>query len=108
MEDNHYLELLQFLKGQLNKDDQYQKWANQFNERNNHIYREDRRVIPRSQVNWIISMFHDDPTMAHQEANTVYQRISQRYLWESMRRDIQDYVKTCYQCQQRGSLKQNN
>ena len=53
-------------------------------------------------------MFHDDPTMAHQNAETTLQHIKERYIWPGMRKDVQEYVKTCYECQQRGSQKENN
>src|SRR6266545_6458226 len=38
----------------------------------------------------------------------MYYHISKRYLWQNMRKDIKKYAKTCFQCQQRGSTKQNN
>jgi len=50
-------------------------------------------------------MYHDDPTAAHQGANTVYQHISKRYVWETMRKDVMEYVKTCRECQMRGGPK---
>ena len=53
-------------------------------------------------------MFHDDPTAAHQNHRTMYQHISKRYIWENMRKDIEEYAKTCFECQMRGTPKQNN
>src|SRR6266542_576647 len=38
----------------------------------------------------------------------MYYHISKRYLWQNMRKDIKEYAKTCFQCQQRGSMRQNN
>src|SRR6266542_2981440 len=55
-----------------------------------------------------MSMFHDDPTKAYQSFNTMYNQIAKRYIWQNMRNDIKEYAKTCFQCQQRGSMKQNN
>ena len=55
-----------------------------------------------------MSMFHDDPTKAHQSFDAMYNQISKRYIWQNMRNDIKEYTKTCFQCQQRGSMKQNN
>src|SRR6266540_849272 len=55
-----------------------------------------------------MSMFHDDPTQAHQNADVMYYHISKRYLWQNMRKDIKEYAKTCFQCQQRGLIRQNN
>src|SRR6266540_316050 len=55
-----------------------------------------------------MSMFHDDPIKAHQSFDAMYRQISKRYIWQNMRNDIKEYAKTCFQCQQRGSMKQNN
>jgi transposase InsO family protein len=109
MDDQRYQELLKYLKtgkGLTDKEDR--EWAEQFKEIHDHVYKEERRVIPRSEVTWIISMFHDDPTMAYQSAETIYQHISKRYIWETMRRDIREYTRTCYECQMRGTPKRNN
>ncbi len=38
----------------------------------------------------------------------MYNQISKRYIWQNMRNDIKEYAKTCFQYQQRGSMKQNN
>ena len=53
-------------------------------------------------------MFHDNPTSAHQHKDEMYRQISQRYLWESMYKDIDEYTKTCYECQMRGKARRNN
>ena len=53
-------------------------------------------------------MFYDDPTMAYQNKDTVLQHIRQCYTWKTMYRDVEEYVKTCWKCQQRGSTRQNN
>src|SRR6266542_3324258 len=55
-----------------------------------------------------MSVFHDDLTKAHQSFDAMYNQISKRYIWQNMRNDIKEYAKTCFQCQQRGSMKQNN
>ena len=90
MENQDYQELLQYLKNPTPKGEDYEKWATQFRECNNHIYRGNRRVVPTYETKWIISMFHDDPTQAHQNADAMYHQISKRYIWQNMRKDIQD------------------
>ncbi len=55
-----------------------------------------------------MSIFHDDPTQAYQNANVIYYYILKRYLWQNMMKEIKEYAKTCFQCQQRGSMRQNN
>ena len=75
MESQKYYCLLEYLKkGRQNEteDQKFRKWAEQFEEKQNHIYKGKRRVIPRYEVTWIISMFHDDPTMTHQSKDATY------------------------------------
>src|SRR6266540_3984664 len=111
MDNEQYSELLDYLlKGQLSKekDEIYEKWASQFREQNNHIYVEERRLVPCYELSWILSMFHDNPTSAHQSAKAMRQQINKRYLWKGMTSDIKEYVKSCYKCQRRGGPKENN
>ena len=64
--------------------------------------------MPKGEIKLIISIFHNDPTKAYQNANTMYQQISKRYFWQNMRQEIKDFAKICYRCQQRGLTKQTN
>ncbi len=105
MKNQDYQKLLQYLKNLTSQGKDYEKWTTQFREQNDHIYKGDRRVIPAYETKWIMAMFHDDLTQAHQNANTMYYHISKRYLWQNMRKDIKEYAKTCFQCQQRGSMR---
>src|SRR6266540_2237332 len=53
-------------------------------------------------------MFHDNPTSAHQSAKAMRQQINKRYVWKGMTSNIKEYVKSCYECQQRRGPKENN
>src|SRR6266536_5704407 len=111
MDNEQYSELLEYLlNGQLPKeaDETYEKWASQFREQSNHIYVEERRLVSRYELSWILSMFHDNPTSAHQGAEAMRQQINKRYVWKGMTSDIKEYVKSCYECQRRGGPKENN
>src|SRR5688572_16862818 len=110
MEDSTYFELLKYLKekGEENITEEWKQWARQFTENNNHIYLGNKRIIPRYEVERIIAMFHDEPTIAHQNKHTIHQHISKRYIWNTMKKDIEEYTKTCWECQQRGTARQNN
>src|SRR6266508_2371416 len=108
MDDKRYQELLSYLQNPTPQSEEYEKWASQFHEKLNHVYKEERRVVPQSETKWIMSMFHDDLTKAHQSFDAMYNQISKRYIWQSMRNDIKEYAKTCFQYQQRGLMKQNN
>ena len=65
MENQDYQKLLQYFKNLTFQEKDYEKWTTQFKERNNHIYREDRRIISAYETKWIILIFHDDPTQAY-------------------------------------------
>src|SRR6266508_2887197 len=111
MNNEQYSELLEYLLNeQLPKeaDETYEQWASQFREQNNHIYVEERRLVPRYELSWILSMFHDNPISTHQGAEAMRQQINKRYVWKGMTSDIKEYVKSCYECQRRGGLKENN
>ncbi len=108
MDNQDYQELLQYLKNLTPQREGYKKWATQFKERNDHIYRGDRRVVTAYEIKWIISIFHDNPTQAHQNADAMYYHISKRYFWQNMMKDIKEYAKTYFQCQQRRLMRQNN
>src|SRR6266540_4248612 len=111
MDNKQYNELLEYLlNGQLPKeaDETYEKWASQFREQSNHIYVEERRLVPHYELSWILSMFHDNPTSAHQSAEAMRQQINKRYVWKGMTSDIKEYVKSYYECQRREGPKENN
>jgi len=80
MDNQDYQKLLQYLKNLTLQGEDYEKWATQFREYNNYIYREERRVVPAYEIKWIMSMFHDDPTQAYQNTDVIYYHISRRYL----------------------------
>jgi transposase InsO family protein len=108
MNDDEYFELLDFVKGKVTGNREYREWASQFKEKNNHIYFKEKRIIPRYEMTWVLSMFHDDPTMAHQSKDAMYQRVSKRYEWETMRQDVAQHIQTCRKCQERGPMRKNN
>src|ERR1044071_158610 len=72
----------------IRKKEKWREWADEFEERNGQIYYNDRRIVLKEEVNWIISMFHDDPTMAHQNEGEVTRRIKERYLWPNLAKDV--------------------
>src|ERR1044072_2706106 len=109
MEDKVYYELLDFLQDkEKEKSEKYIEWANQFEEKEGQLFKNGRRIVPRSQVLRLISIFHDLPTAGHQSKDAVWEQMKQRYQWDGMYKDIVDYVKTCYECQMRGGPKKNN
>jgi len=60
------------------------------------------RVIRRYELEGLLYMFHDSEISAHFSIQTTYEKIKQRYWWKGMRKDIEEYIKTCDRCQRRG------
>src|SRR6266498_1214622 len=111
MDNEQYSELLEYLlKGQLLKgvDETYEKWASQFREQNNYIYVKEQQLVSHYELFWILSMFYDNPTSAHQGVEAMRQQINKCYIWKGMTSDIKEYVRTCYECQRQGGPKENN
>ena len=55
-----------------------------------------------------LAVFHDDPIGAHFSADTIYSKMKTRYIWTTMRKDIEEYCRTYNDCQRRGPPKKNN
>ena len=83
---------------------QYENYALKFKLENSMILIKDsdRKVVQAYEVEWICSMFHDDPTSAHNDFNTTYGKISQRYFWSTMYRDVKNFVQSCDAYQRQG------
>jgi Integrase zinc binding domain len=59
------------------------------------------RVIKWTEVEPILYMMHKHPTARHLETDAIYYKIAERYYWDQMYKDIQEYIKTCEECQKR-------
>src|SRR6266511_1600895 len=53
-------------------------------------------------------LLHDDPTGAHFGTNIMLAKIRQKYYWPGMMKDVETYVRSCYQCQRRGKPQTHN
>ena len=42
---------------------------------------------------------HSTPIASHRGKNTMYDKIAQRFFWHNIAADINEYVKSCEQCQ---------
>lgn len=84
--------------------EQYKDYASKFKLENSMILTNDseRKVVQTHEIEWICSMFHDDPTSAHCDFNTTYGKINQRYFWSTMYRDVKNFVQSCDTCQRQG------
>ena len=112
MDNSAYENLFQYLKyGQIpaGKDSKaYQLYALAFNLKDDKVVKSQRQVIPRYDMEKYLLIYHDDPTAAHFSAQAMYDKMSKRFIWTTMRKDIEDYCRTCDNCQRRGSPKRNN
>jgi len=59
------------------------------------------RVIKWTEVEPILYMMHKHPTAGHLGTDAMYYKIAERYYWDQMYRDVQEYIKTCETCQKR-------
>src|SRR3990170_8554643 len=65
-------------------------------------------VIQRHQYEPLMYLLHDDPTGAHFGTSIMLAKLRQKYYWPGMAKDVEEYVKTCYQCQRRGKAETHN
>lgn len=56
-------------------------------------------VIPKHEIQRILTEHHDAPTAGHNGVQRTTARIASRYTWTGMRKQIADYVSRCKECQ---------
>ena len=47
----------------------------------------------------IIEEMHDSAVGGHKGVNKTYRRIKQKYFWENIKDDVQNYIRKCLKCQ---------
>jgi hypothetical protein len=60
---------------------------------------EHQLVVPESLVKKVIGLNHDPVFMAHPGRNRTLEILYLRYYWPKMRRDLEEYVQACHECQ---------
>ena len=63
------------------------------------------KVLKEDEIEAILYMTHDHPTGGHFGVNATYNKIMEKYFWKGMKKDIEDYIRTCDKCQKRGQQK---
>ena len=66
------------------------------------------RVIQKFELEGLLYMMHDHELSAHFGIKATQQKIKEKYWWESMTKDIENYVKTCDKCQRRNKPQGRN
>ncbi|KAI8436675.1 hypothetical protein MSG28_010163 [Choristoneura fumiferana] len=56
-------------------------------------------VIPKQEQANIIAAYHDDSTAGHYGTDKTLDRLTKRYFWKGMRKQVETYVRNCLQCQ---------
>ncbi len=67
-----------------------------------------RRIISRSQYYPLIYIFYNDPTIRYLRHKKILQKLSERYYWPKMTKDMDQYIQICYQCQMKKSMQKIN
>src|SRR6266508_1124527 len=67
-----------------------------------------RRIVPRSQYYPLMYTFHNNPTAGHLGYKKVLQKLSERYYWPDMAKDVNQYIAACYQCQMKKPMQKIN
>ncbi|KZS10222.1 Uncharacterized protein APZ42_025362 [Daphnia magna] len=60
-----------------------------------------RLCIPKDQKTTILQACYDDVTSGHLGEKRTHDRVTQRYYWHGITRDIENYIKACADCQSR-------
>src|SRR5436190_6444581 len=114
MDRTEYQELVDFLDGKTNekwnkeKLQQLEKESKNFGVEYGILHRKKTngdklRVLKEDEIDTVIFMMHNHPTGGHFGKDTTYDKISTRFWWKGMYRDIAEYVKRCNSCQRRGN-----
>src|SRR5215471_11359705 len=96
MNDEIYQEILEKLK----EGNEYKNYVL----KNGQIYkRKDgtRKVLRRFEMEAVLQIMHDHPVSAHMAVKATYEKIKERFYWPGMKKNIEDYVKSCDSCQRR-------
>jgi hypothetical protein len=60
-----------------------------------------RIVIPRELVETVLEYYHKLPFSAHQGVSRTMSFIKKKYWWETLRKDISDFIRECGECAKR-------
>src|SRR3954471_5744372 len=114
MNREKYEELLNYLNGNILKEwdkrklKDLSKESEKFEARYGLLLRKKKngqtlRTLKEDEIDSVIFMTHNHPTGGHLGKDTVYDKISTRFWWKGMYKDIERYLKTCDSCQRRGN-----
>lgn len=101
-----YLQDLKLPEGLISKQRKYlEKEAHKFTIYRDNLHRYNtengtiRKVLNKEQAEEIMYTYHQHPLGGHLAYNNTLHKIASRYYWDSMNKDIMEYVKKCHRCQ---------
>ena len=106
-----YLETLQRPNGMTDKAfDTFKQYALRFLVHEGLLFRRSKPNMPPRRVIWdadqqkrIVEELHDES--GHRGKKGTYEKVSLRYWWKGLYRDVENWVKTCRECQMRASVR---
>ena len=63
------------------------------------LFKGDRICVPRSMRQQVMQESHDVPTAGHPGGRRMYIAVRENFYWPNMKKEVEDYVKTCKTCQ---------
>ena len=57
-----------------------------------------KRIVPRFQYYLLMYIFYNDLIVGHLGYKKVLQKLSKRYYWPGMAKNVNQYIAVCYQC----------
>jgi len=60
-----------------------------------------RLVIPTKLIPTVLTRYHELPFTAHQGVSRTVEFISRKYWWETLRKDVSEFIKRCEACAKR-------
>ena len=113
MNEEEYNDLLKTLNDEIREEwnrkkiRELQKKSEKYIKKNGKLYRREGdkllKVLKEEEIEAILFMTHDHPTAGHFGVEATYNKIIQCYYWKNMRKNIEEYVRSCKQCQLRGN-----
>ncbi len=67
-----------------------------------------RRIVLKLQYYPLMYTFHNDPTAEHLGYKKILQKLSKRYYWSGMAKDMDRYIQACYQYQMKKPMQRIN
>jgi hypothetical protein len=112
MDRGEYEELINYLEGKISevwgkeKLKELRKKSEKYENKYGVLYKKtkkgSRKVLTEDEVDTVLYMSHNHPTGGHFGKDATFGKISERYYWKGMYRDIEEYIKRCDACQRRG------